>query len=79
MKTSLSTGGYQDYVELTPETLREVTDLLRIKSSEFIVRPELFFMDISNDILRLRIYVSETRPKARELTPEEREELDRQA
>ena len=66
-------------MEMTPETIEEVTDLIRIGTSVFLKLPDMLYIDLSQDVLRLRIYVSEKRPEAKALTPEEREELDQQA
>lgn len=73
MKCSLATGGYQDYIELTPETVAEASQLTMIASSKFL-EPNRVDLDFSGTFqpMRLRIYVSEKRPH----DPHAAEELD---
>ncbi len=78
MQTFLVTGGIRDYVELTPQSIEETSDLVRVAKSAFLEKPDLFFLDLGHTTLRLRIFVSDERPNAKKLSPQEREELDTQ-
>ena len=77
MRATLVTGGVQDYVEFTPETPKEATELVRVGYSEFHELPELFLVDVSNNVLKLRIYVSKKR--SAQLNPTEKDELDQES
>lgn len=74
MKSSLSTGGFRDFIELTAETTAECADLVRIATSNFLEPDRALLCLMEEKTIKLRIWASIERKK--ELDPAMREALD---
>lgn len=74
MKSSLSTGGFRDFIELTAETTGECADLVRIATSSFLEPDRVFLCLLEEKTIKIKIWASVERKK--ELDAATRQALD---
>jgi hypothetical protein len=80
VKLHIVTGGYRDFLELTPDTIEEAAGLVHCGTSQFVDHKKAALLVVTPEMrpfLMLRVYLSPARPEKLTLDPATRDLIDR--